>query len=166
VQAFVHHLEACAVDVVYDKYLDDRIKSIHGRPFTYAERDGHIMRIIGRMAFCHIFMPLFTPGYLEGIGYPEGQPTRHSFTIGWVLDEFQLSCRLGSMRRIETIPILRRGDPAKLPPGFTAANTLDLRSGDDYGQKLAALGVYMHERRLVARVPDLQKYEEYWEREP
>lgn len=158
----MRHLEACAVAVVFDKYIDEQVKNIQGSPTTYSERDGYIMRIIGRMAFCHVFMPIFTPSYLKGIGYPGGKQVQHSFEIGWVFDEFQLSCKLGSERRIETIPVIRRGSTSELPPGFHAGNTLDLRSSEGYQQKLMSLAMYIHEKRQVGVVSDLKEFENYW----
>jgi len=167
VQGFVRELETRVIDVVFDQYLDDRRKQAGGLTLTYSQRDGYITRLIGRMNYCHVFMPIFTPHYLAGIGYPEGKPISGGPDVGWVFDEFQLSCARGAARLIETIPILRRGDPRKLPPGFHAGNTLDLRNGlQNIVQKLNGLCLYIHERRLIATVPSMKEYEEFFGGDP
>lgn len=129
---------------------------------SWSQREGAIARLVHRMATCHAFIPVFTPGYLERVGYQAGRPKKAT-EQGWVFDEFQQSLVLGSQRRIETIAILREGDFNDLPSPFHEGNALDLRADDNYDRKLDGVALYLHERRAVPYVADPPPEREFWQ---
>jgi len=153
-------LIAREVDVILDQF--EAVATSHPDVRTWSQREGAIARLVSRMGICHAFLPIFTPGYLDRIGYRAGRPKR-STEQGWVFDEFQESLLLGNQRRIETVAILRQGEFVDLPPPFHEGNTLDLRTEDDYDRKLLGLALYLHERRAVPYVVTPSDVDPFWE---
>ena len=162
---FVRQLERREVLVLFQQYEEGRQKNTLFLAKGGSQKEGEITRMVHLMAGCHVFMPIFTPEYLEGIAYPEGRPVDRSSKVGWVFDEFQLSLGLGSERRIETVPILRQGELDKLPPGFDAGNTLDLRTEIDYAKKLNFLAAYLKDSRAVKFVPEIEGMRRFFRHE-
>jgi hypothetical protein len=125
-------------------------------PAGYEDYDRFsVNEIAQRLQGCHVFMPVFTHSYLAKIGWHDGRPTG-SGPDGWVFDEWQLSLRLGKHRMIETIPVLREGEPARLPRPFSADNIVDLRPGQDHTGRLARLIEYIRDERAVILALDME----------
>ena len=136
------------IAVLYDF---DHIRNEHRTADTES-----IGLMIQKMPGCHAFMPVFTPMYLFSIGYgPRVEISNDRPDPQWAYDEFQLSLQLGSVRRIETIAVLRAGEMSALPPPFDASNTLDLRTSDALNEKLDRLSTYLRDERAVKVVPFL-----------
>ena len=135
---FAKHLARRRVDVVLDKFLD-------GPPLG---RGRHPSEVVQRMQGCHIFIPVFTPGYLARI-VPSSKANPHIIDDAWVFDEWQLSLHLGHNKLIETLGVLRSGDFADLPQPFNSRNTVDLRTTEDYARKLNSMAYYMRFERAV-----------------
>jgi hypothetical protein len=141
---FAAHLARRKVHVVFDQFLP---------PSRDAERR-HPSEIVQRVQGCHVFIPVFTPGYLARIQSAQLWP--QTIDDGWAFDEWQLSLALGSRQLIETIGVLRAGEFTNLPAPFDAANTIDCRSTYDYARKLNELAYYMRfDRAVVDACPDL-----------
>lgn len=159
VRCFAEDLIQRDLTIVLDQFKQEQIDTHIDT--TFGPSEGlHLW--ITCMRGCHAFIPIFTPGYIDRIG-SEQPRTRNEINEGkdqWIEYEFQLSLKLGHMRLIETIPILRSGSFSILPPAFHKGNTLDLRSERDYHAKLDSLAVYLKEHRAVPSAPS---YDDMWE---
>jgi len=161
VRKLAHTLSTLEVAVLLDQL--DRSLASRVDMRTWPREALEISCFIRKMQCCHVFMPIFTPGYLDRIGYPNGAPVG-STEQGWVFDEFQESLALGAARRIETIGVLREGNFGDLPTPFNESNTLDLRTEEGYERQLVRLGLYLHEERAVPYTLPLQSLESFWDR--
>lgn len=140
VNRFAMDLVGRGVEVIHDRSL----RQVYPTEATI----DFLSRLLNSMHECHAFLPIFTPDYLERIGYRNGQKLNR-IDDGVVFDEFQKSLLLGRRKALETIAIVLDGDYAYLPKPFTEKNTIDMRNPDNYEKRLGFLSQYLHLNRAV-----------------
>lgn len=168
---FVQNLLKRHVDVVFDRYHYLMLKDNSG--LNSGTQAGVLAQ---KIAYCHVFMPIFTPRYIERVrdcfipsifpkitirtemraknGVPIDSFRDRGIQDGWVFDEVQQFIMQHNIRKgMPIAPILRAGKIDDIPVGLPKNIITDLSSNQDYKEILDALATLIYKFASLYPIP-------------
>lgn len=148
VEQFAEDLESWHVDVIWDRFMQEALRTQASIPPEHLPFAAEISTICPPL--CHAFIPVLTPRYVErlGIGVPGGK-----MLTGGVQEEWMTAARYVDARMMNSIPVVRRGDHDyfdELPWAMKRHGGYDLRddNAEHYETSVKKIAGFLHfERR-------------------